>query len=230
MRGRGKAACAGCVNMNCFAYFAADTLVMDRSPFNPDEQNSSNDMLLMAATERVSEAVRVMLWEQAKDYGLSPIQLRVLLFLESHHEDMATGTYLSREFNVTKATMSDVVKVLIEKKLVQKKENATDVRSQVLKLTAAGKKMAAATGQFAGKLLPYIESLDAKQKLMLKEVLLGMIFHLYKEGVVNTQRMCYNCVHYSLQQGRPFCALLQIPLVKETLRMDCPEHVLNPEA
>jgi DNA-binding MarR family transcriptional regulator len=216
--------------MNCFAYFAADTLVMDRLPFTPEEQNGSADMLLVAATERVSEAMRVLLWDEAKEHGISPIQLRVLLFLHGHSEELATAGYLSREFNVTKATMSDVVKVLTEKKLIQKKENAADVRSQVLKLTAAGKKIAAATGQFAGKLLPYIESLDAKQKVMLKEVLLGMIFHLYKEEVITTQRMCFNCTHYSTQQGRPFCALLKIPLVKENLRLDCPEHVLNPEA
>lgn len=199
-------------------------------PFNVDEQNSSTDALLVAALERVAETFRVMLWEQAKEHGLSPIQVRVLLFLNGHGEEMATLTYLAKEFNVTKATMSEVVKVLTEKKLVQKKDNAADTRIQLLKITAQGKKTAAATGGFANRLLPFFDGLENSDKLRFKEVLLEMIFHLYKEQVVTVQRMCFSCVHYSSSNNKPFCNLLKIPLITEALRMDCPEHTLNTAA
>ncbi|RYG42943.1 MAG: MarR family transcriptional regulator, partial [Chitinophagaceae bacterium] len=50
---------------------------MEISPFNIDEQNSSNDALITAALERISESFRLLLWTQAKEYGLSPVQVQV---------------------------------------------------------------------------------------------------------------------------------------------------------
>ncbi len=181
--------------------------------------------MIIAALERIGESFRVMLWEQAKEHGLSPIQVQSILFLHTHDESKATVTYLSKEFNVTKATMSDVVKVLSEKKLLVKKDNPADTRAQVLKLTALGKKMASATGGFANNYLRYLEPLSDRQKTSLKTVLLDMIYNLYKDGIITMQRMCFTCVHYATANNKPFCNLLQITLTPDHLRLDCPEHV-----
>ncbi|MBW8682819.1 MarR family transcriptional regulator [Chitinophaga sp. B61] len=196
-------------------------------PFNPDTQNTSNDALILAALERVGESFRVMLWEQAKENGLSPIQVQSLIFLHTHSASKATVTYLSKEFNVTKATMSDVVKVLTEKKLVVRKDNPADSRAQVLKLTAAGKKVAETTGGFANTLLQYIGQLGDAQKAGLKTILLELIYHLYQENIITMQRMCFSCTHFSGEGDQHFCNLLRLPLLPETLRLDCPEHELR---
>ncbi|TWV97432.1 winged helix-turn-helix transcriptional regulator [Chitinophaga pinensis] len=198
-------------------------------PFNPDVQNSSNDALIVAALERVGESFRVMLWEQAKEHGLSPIQIQSLIFLHTHDDAMATVTYLSKEFNVTKATISDVIKVLVEKKLVVKKDNPADSRAQILRLTAAGKRIAESAGGFANTLLKYIGQLPDTQKTGLKTVLLHLIFHLHSEQIITTQRMCFSCIHYSGSGNKHFCNLLRIPLVADTLRLDCPEHAQKKE-
>lgn len=197
---------------------------MDNIPFDPGTQNSSNAALILAALERVGESFRVMLWEQAKEYGLSPIQVQALIFLHTHDERMATVTYLSREFNVTKATMSDVVKTLTEKKLIIKKENPADSRAQVLKLTVQGKKMAAATGGFANTMLGQLTQLTDRQQNEIKTILLNLIHQLYKEQIITMQRMCYTCSHFSTAGNKHFCNLLRIPLTPDQLRLDCPEH------
>jgi DNA-binding MarR family transcriptional regulator len=194
------------------------------TPFNPDVQNSSNDALIVAALERVGESFRVMLWEQAKEHGLSPIQIQSLIFLHTHDDSMATVTYLSREFNVTKATISDVIKVLVEKKMVVKKDNPTDSRAQVLKLTAAGKRIAESAGGFANTLLGYVSQLPETQKTGLKTVLLELIYQLHHAQIITMQRMCFTCTHYAGSGNKHFCNLLRIPLVADTLRLDCPEH------
>jgi DNA-binding MarR family transcriptional regulator len=196
----------------------------DITPFNPDIQNSTNDALIVAALERVGESFRVMLWEQAKEHGLSPIQVQCLIFVNTHDERKATVTYLSKEFNVTKATMSDVIRVLTEKKLVVKKDNKEDTRAQVLKLTPLGKKVAAAAGGFANVLWKQIAALTERQKTGLKTILLDLIYTLYKENIITMQRMCFTCIHFSSADNKHFCNLLKIPLVSETLRLDCPEH------
>jgi DNA-binding MarR family transcriptional regulator len=147
-----------------------------------------------------------------------------LIFVNSHDESKATVTYLSKEFNVTKATMSDVVRVLTEKKLMVKKDNKEDTRAQVLKLTPQGKKIAAATGGFANALLKQIGQLTDRQKTGLKTILLDLIYNLYKENIITMQRMCFTCTHFSTAANKHFCNLLQIPLTPDHLRLDCPEH------
>lgn len=200
----------------------------DITPFNPDIQNASNDALIIAALERIGESFRVLLWEQAKAHGLSPIQVQSLIFLNTHDESMATVTYLSKEFNVTKATMSDVIRVLTEKKLLVKKDNKEDTRAQVLKLTLQGKKVAAATGGFANALWKQIGQLTDRQKTGLKTILLDLIHNLYRENVITMQRMCFTCTHFSTADNKHYCNLLQIVLTPDHLRLDCPEHEQRP--
>ena len=36
------------------------------------------------ALERISKAFRVLLWEESKKHGISPIQIQLLIFCSSH--------------------------------------------------------------------------------------------------------------------------------------------------
>lgn len=198
---------------------------MEKQPFNPASQNSSNDAMIVAALERVGESFRVLLWEQAKEHGLSPIQVQVLIFLNNHDEAKSAVTFLAREFNVTKATMSDVVRVLVEKKLVVKTDHPSDSRAQILRLTDDGKQMAIRTGRFANSLLRQVEQLPEQEKTGFKMILLNMIHQLIKDQVITMQRMCLTCRHYASKKEHPYCRLLNIPLTPELLRLDCPEHL-----
>lgn len=195
-------------------------------PFDPDVQNNTADALILAALERIGESFRVLLWEQAKEYGLSPIQVQSLIFLHTHDNSKATITALAKEYNVTKATMSDVIKVLSGKKLVVKKNDPTDSRIQLLRLTAQGKKIAEATGGFAQTLQKHISQLSSAQKSGLKTILLDLIHHLYREKIITVQRMCFTCAHFSETGSKQFCHLLNIQLKPEQLRLDCPEHTV----
>ena len=61
------------------------------------------DSKLLNALERLSETLKSLLWEQAKRYGVSPIQIQILLFVAEQPADLTGVSYLAREFNVTKA-------------------------------------------------------------------------------------------------------------------------------
>ncbi len=52
-------------------------------------KNELNSKILNGL-ERISEAYKSLLWEQAKVYGISPIQIQILLFITDH--DMALCT------------------------------------------------------------------------------------------------------------------------------------------
>ena len=89
-----------------------------KSDFDLEFQNENIESKIIASLERVSQAFRVLLWQESKDFSLSPIQVQVLIFLLHHSVEKKTVSYLADEFNVTKATISDTVKSLEQKQLI----------------------------------------------------------------------------------------------------------------
>ena len=74
---------------------------------------------ILNGLERLSEALKALLWEKAKTLGISPIQIQILLFVSNHQTDICNVSYLAKEFNLTKATISDSVNVLLKKKYLK---------------------------------------------------------------------------------------------------------------
>ncbi len=113
---------------------------MNYSSFNLNEQNQKIESRIVVALERISEAFRVLLWNESKENSLSPIQIQILIFIHFHTSEKCKVGYLADEFNMTKATISDSVKVLLLKELVAKETDPVDTRSFSLSLTNEGKK------------------------------------------------------------------------------------------
>jgi hypothetical protein len=49
---------------------------MENSPFNLDIQNSNTDSRIVAALERISQAFRILLWNESKNFHLPPFRYR----------------------------------------------------------------------------------------------------------------------------------------------------------
>jgi DNA-binding MarR family transcriptional regulator len=201
---------------------------MNKSPFQLDHQNKSTESRIIAALERISQAFRVLLWNESKEFALSPIQVQVLIFLLHHSEEKRKVSYLADEFNMTKATISDTIKALDQKGLINKTTERQDSRSYVIHLTKKGIDIAERTSVFTRELQIPIDKLhpDDKENLLLS--LMGVIHHLNRTGVITIQRMCTTCVHYKPADGRQphFCKLLNKKIENSELRIDCPEHQL----
>ena len=90
------------------------------SVFNLTEQNFNLESKIVAGLERLSQVFRILLWEKAKENNLSPIQIQILNFVQHHSIEKNTVSYLAQEFNITKSTISDAVKVLEQKNLIKK--------------------------------------------------------------------------------------------------------------
>ena len=197
---------------------------MEYSSFNLTEQNQNVESRIVVALERISEAFRVLLWNQSKEYSLSPIQIQILIFINFHSQEKCKVGYLANEFNMTKATISDSVKVLLAKDLVTKKTDPTDTRSHSLFLTAEGKKIAKKASFFASSIEQPLEKLTEEQKTIMLSGLLKLIYDLNKAGVITIQRMCFTCSNYQIDKGVHYCKLLKSQLTESELRVDCPEH------
>jgi len=196
------------------------------SAFNPERHITNVDYKIVAALEKISEVFRVLLWKEAKEHKLSPIQMQLLIFIKYHNnEKQRRIAYMAREFNMTKATISDSIKVLELKGMIKRTDDVFDSRSFNFSLTDQGMRL---TGMIENFTLPLdgaiaVMAPEKKEQLLLS--VLELVYRLNQNGIISTQRMCYNCYYYNGdRQQTHFCNLMQKPLLIDELRVECPEH------
>lgn len=204
---------------------------MSKSDFNLSFQNSSTESKIVVSLERIAQAFRVLLWQESKEYSLTPIQIQILIFLQFHSEEKCKVSYLANEFNVTKATISDTIKTLEEKGLIIKVAEPVDTRSYIIHLTKKGKEISDKTALFSKEIFKPISQLHADDQENLLLSLLNIIRHLNQTGIITIQRMCMTCNYYEYSKNsrKHFCRLLNQNLKATELRIDCPEHAAKPE-
>ena len=192
------------------------------SVFDLNSQQDDLHAKIIVALERVSEAFRVLLWQEGKKFGLSPVQIQILIFTHYHRKQMCKVGQLAKEFNMTKATISDSVKTLVNKRLVSKEVDSEDSRSYSISLTEAGRKIALESAGFGNILSKSLSNISSKHKETFHTSLIELISELNRVGVISPQRMCMNCRYYNNSEGH-YCNFLKKKLNAETLRIDCPE-------
>lgn len=189
------------------------------------------DEKIIAALERLSHVLRTLLWEEAVESRLSPIQIQTLIYLNSHSEDLCRVGQLAQEFGLTPATMSDAVASLEAKGLLTRTPAHDDRRAQTLRLTAKGRRSAEKLSHWAEALHESLAQLPETEKAQALKFLLTLIESLYRAGVITVARICLTCrffcpnVHRN-SQAPHHCALMDKPLAERDLRVDCPEHEL----
>lgn len=193
------------------------------SVFNLENQNANLDNKIVAGLERLSQVFRILLWNKAKTHSLSPIQIQLLIFIQHHSADKTTISYLAQEFNFTKPTISDAIKVLEQKKLIKKLTDKTDTRSYTIQLTTTGKKIVTETENFANPLTTIIAKTAEADKKVLWQNISSLIIQLNKLEVISVQRICFNCKHYTTKNKSHFCSLLNQKLETQDIRIDCRE-------
>ncbi len=200
---------------------------MDTSIFDPSRQNEDLSGKIIAGLERVSEAFKVLLWDKAKQLGLSPIQIQLLIFIAYHKQEVCNVSHLAKEFNVTKPTISDVVRVLLKKGLVQKDFSGTDSRSYTVFLSDSGKEIVKLTENFADPMREQF-LIDPQELQNLFGTLSRFIYQLNRAGILNVQRTCYGCKFHDKKNKSDYCNLLKKELRPADIRIDCPEYIEKP--
>lgn len=195
----------------------------DKSVFNPDQQQKDISSKIVTGLERISEVFKVLLWEKSKVIGLSPIQIQILVFIAFHKEDLCNVSHLAKEFNVTKPTVSDAIKILDIKELIVKVFSSTDNRRYNIQLSVSGEKIVSEVHDFAHPLKFQIDNFSQPDLEQLFQTLSELIYKLNRNGVLNVQRTCFGCKFYQKNKTSEYCNLLEKELLNKDIRLDCPE-------
>ncbi len=133
-------------------------------------------------------------------------------------------SYLAKEFNLTKATVSDTIKILEQKNYILKQTNARDSRSYTIELTAAGLEIVLRTEDFTDPLYDIVTDTSENDKMVLWQNISFLIQQLHALQIISVQSTCYNCHYFSQQNGSSHCKLMEMPLQSKDIRLDCNDH------
>ena len=200
---------------------------MSKSVFDRGEQAQNLNSKIVVGLERISEAFRVLLWQHAKILGLSPIQIQILIFVHYHGDELCNVSHLAQEFNMTKPTVSDAIKVLTQKELISKVQSPEDKRAYHVVLTKEGLGIVKETEGFAQPVANGLAKQPLKDKEQLFASISSLIHQLNQQDIISVQRMCYSCAHYAQKNGKHHCHLIGKSLKAGDIRLDCPEHLMG---
>jgi DNA-binding MarR family transcriptional regulator len=201
------------------------------SVFEPSSQHGDVDKKIVASLERLSVVFRILLRGEAQERDLSPIQAQFLVHLLHHGAVLRRVSQLAREFDLTRATVSEAVGSLERKGLIRRELWPHDKRVTTLRLTPTGKHTAQDLAAWANVIEEHLKDRSAEEKEAVMRFLMYLIGALQKSGLITVARMCTTCRFFRPdahpgESSSHHCALLDVPLSGSDLRADCPEHKL----
>lgn len=197
-----------------------------------DEHTEPIPARIAAGLHKIGLAMKQQAWLQANEEGLSATQGQILAALVGHGQ--LTGKELSERLGVTLPTISDSVRVLVDKKLVTKSPDPRHPRASLLSPTKRGAALGARARSWPEFMADAVVDLSPEEQRAFFAGVMKMIRTLQEQGLVPLSGMCVTCTHFrpNVRQGPSphHCALVDAPLAAEQLRLDCPEHTLAAEA
>lgn len=172
--------------------------------------------------ERLTSLMRIWHREHPLLADLQPVHLSALEYLArcNHYSDtpLAVTDYLG----LTKGTVSQSLKALEAKGLIEKRQDLQDKRSVHLVLTLAARELLAAVTppEFLAN-----AAAEMGQDVVELERLLGELLRTVQRQVdVPGFGLCKTCRFHQKHDGEPFCGLTQEPLAHPSIELICREH------
>lgn len=178
---------------------------------------------IVSALEKIYEAYKFMLWQQAGSSGLTPLQIQVLLYIDQNSD--ARLSDIAYYLQLSKPTTSDTLKTLERKKLIYKETIAVDKRAQCIFLSEAGNLVVNKLKGYANPLLPVLSAIPYARQRKLYTGLLQVIEIMQKHGIAPDTRMCFSCKFYrGNKHTRHFCHFLGRTIHNEEVKLHCSDH------
>lgn len=196
-------------------------------------ESASIDRTIVMAFERVSQVFRTLLWESGKRKKLSPIQIQFLLYISAHHRKFSSVSELARTFHLTPATVSDAIKSLEQKGIVQKIISRRDGRKFPISLTREGFSIARQLSDCYKPVIDLVHDFPMERRETVMIFLLRLLESFQAHHLLDEIKTCLSCTYFqgeldSIQpQTQPFCLLRNVSLPVGELRLNCPNFILR---
>ncbi len=185
---------------------------------------------LLAGLARLGQAVRMEAWRNAGPYNLSPLQADIVALLHGSRAPLRQGEIVEALAS-TAPTVSDAVKVLRRKELLDAARDPGDGRILRVGLTELGRAEAARLTVVSEKLGGAVSALSGDDFAAMLRGTVTLMRELQERKAIPVSQMCLTCRFYVPDahpgQDRPHhCNYVDAPFGDAELRVTCPDHEL----
>lgn len=181
--------------------------------------------LIHIYVERLANLLRNEARNAGAEYGLQPVQLEALNYLNLCNRYSNTPLGVTEYLGLTKGTVSQSIKILENKGLVEKRSDKNDKRIVHLKVTPAGKRLLKRL--HPSKLLNRACDDSSKQQALAGN-LKSLLVKIQKETDLKTFGVCHTCRYNQAEENGKFkCGLTQERLTKIDIDLICREHAIR---
>ena len=181
--------------------------------------------LIHTYVERLANLLRNEARNAGAEYGLQPVQLEALNYLNLCNRYSNTPLGVTEYLGLTKGTVSQSIKILENKGLVEKRSDKNDKRIVHLKVTPAGKRLLKRL--HPSQLLSRAYNNFPNQQA-LENNLKSLLVKIQKENNLKTFGVCHTCQYNQAEDNGTFkCGLTQERLTKKDINLICREHAIR---
>lgn len=174
--------------------------------------------------ERLSELLKVGTRQAGAHLGLQPVQVEVLNYLVSCNKYSDTSMAVTEYLGQTKGTVSQTIKILEKKGLIEKKLDIKDKRISHLKVTPLG-------ASFLDEHIPssmFINACENLSSAQQQDILMSLKLLLESIAQANSMKsfgICRTCRYNNKNADNTYyCHLLKQTLMESETHLICREH------
>lgn len=183
---------------------------------------------LLVGLVRLGQALRINSYRNAGAYRLSPLQADIVTLLAGDPRPRRLSD-LTHALASSPPTISDAVKTLTTKGLVERQRDPSDARAVSLTLTQDGHLEASRLARVPEDFDDAMSTLTRDDLAAMLRGTSTMIRSLQDRKAIPLSRMCLTCQFFRSEThpgtDRPHhCAFVDNPIGDAELRLDCPDH------
>jgi DNA-binding MarR family transcriptional regulator len=184
---------------------------------------------LLLGLARLGQAVRMEAWRNAGPHNLSPLQADIVSLLGDSARALRQGEIVA-SLASTPPTISDAVKVLRRKELVDSARDPGDARVLLVRLTATGEAEAGRLTVASADLSGAVAALSEADFAAMLRGATTLMRELQDRRAIPVSRMCLTC-RFFVPEAHPqnpdrphHCNFVDAPFGDAELRVTCPDH------
>ncbi|HUQ55576.1 MarR family winged helix-turn-helix transcriptional regulator [Lentzea sp.] len=195
----------------------------------PDVPGFPPNTQLLAALARLGQATRMEAVRNAGPHNLSPLQADIIALFRRDSAVLRQSDIVTALAS-TAPTISDAVRVLRKKGLVDATADMADARARLLRLTPAGEAEAERVNVFSESLVEAVETLSPQDLAAILRVSTRLMRELESRSLIPTSRMCPTCRFFVPNahpgdESRPYhCNFVDAAFGDAEIRVTCPDH------
>ena len=180
-------------------------------------QQTEVDARILTLLDRLSRIIASDDW--AGD--LNPAQTAALSYLAQANRFSRSPSVVAEYLGATRGTVSQTLKALQRKGLIEESPNPTDKRSISYKITSKGDELA----RQRRLLNDALNTISTDDRTALLAQLTKVVGSALKARGLKTFGVCRTCKYHQSDETRPYCRLLDLPLQAEGADQVCVEQM-----